>query len=156
MADRLPVRERILQYIKTLFENATDIGGEPNLMWEAIVRAPLTDKERKTKSCLSLMEGRERKQDRSLVTDKFLDFSVEFEVRTFMGEDPATFLNLVLADIQKTMGEHRQAGGLCLHVEETGSDVDISSGEDRVVGGIVFFVIHYRHMTDDPTRAQGE
>ncbi len=152
----LPIREQVLQYIKSKFEAVTSVGGETNLTWERVVRAPLSDADRKLKTCVSLMEGRERVSEKTLVTDCLLDFSVEFEVRTYIGEDPATFLNLVLCDVRKTMMEDRQCGGLCLHVQEVANETDITSGSDRMVGGIVFFTITYRHMTGDPTRALGE
>lgn len=156
MADNLPVRERVLAYLKAKFEAVTSVAGE-QFPWEAVVRAPLSDQERGTQACLSIQEGRERKLDKaSMVEEKFLDITIEWEVRAYMGEDPATYNNLVLADIQKTVGQDRQCGGMCLDMQETGSSVDVTTSHAPVIGGIVFFTIHYRHIAGDPTRAIGE
>lgn len=157
MADTpLPVRERIMERFKANFEAITGIGGEPDLTWERIIRAPITDNDRKLKTVMSLQEGRETHGQVSVAEDKFLDVSFEFEIKTYMGESPATFLNLVIADILKTLAGDRQLGGLCLHVRVTGSDTDIQSEGDARVGGIVFATVHYRHRDGDPCRLLGE
>lgn len=151
-----PVSERILQHLKARFEAVTDLGGEPGLTWETIIRAPIKDENRKLKSVLSIMQGHERTGAMSMTEEKFLDVSFEFEVKAYAGEDAGTFVNQLIAEIQKTLAVDRQCGGLCLHVRVTGSDCDIESEGDRRVGGIVFATIHYRHRDGDPCRLLGE
>lgn len=157
MADTpIPVRERIMERLKSNFEAVTDLGGEPGLTWESVVRAPIGDNERKLKSAVSLQEGREVCSVVSVAEDKQLDVSVEFEIKSFAGESAATFQNYVLAHVLKTLAGDRQLGGLCLHVRVTGDDMDIQSEGDPRVGGIVFATIHYRHREGDPCRLLGE
>jgi len=152
----VPVRERILTTLKTLFEAATDIGGEPGLIWERVIRARISDNDRKLKTVLALVEGHERSSPVSLAIEKALDLSIEFEVRAYVGESPATFVNLMLADIEKTLFAHSQLDGLCLHLQVTGSDSEIEAETETVVGGAIYVTVRYRHMYGDPCRLIGE
>lgn len=151
-----PVRERIIAALQTLF-NARDAAVDGELVtWERVGRAPLGDDTSRFSAVCAVLEGREIviKSAAPVITRR-LEVAIEFEVKPYAAEEPAIFLNEVLADIQKTYAGDLQLGGLCLNMQETSNETDIESDGDRRVGGIVSLEITYRHMHADPAALLG-
>lgn len=81
-----------------------------------------------------------------------LRVATEFVYSMKIGDEPLTELNRILVDIQRLMRSDIQAGGLCLNIVESSSELDLDGPEDRLVGGIVFWEVLYKHATQDPTK----
>lgn len=150
------VRERIMQGLKYAFETVPLTIASETMQFDVVVRAPLTKAEREMKSCLSIMEGQERSSELTSRTEKRLEVSIEYEIEAFMGEEPQTFSTDALAAIEKYVADHFRNHRLCLHMKLTASETDVGRSGDRVVGGILFYEMTYRHRTGDPTKAVGE
>lgn len=152
-----PVLERIMQGLKFHFETVPmPVAAGETLDWDVIVRAPLTDAERKMDTCVSIMEGQERSSELTGQTEKRLEVSIEYEVKSYLGEEPQAYANEVKAALEKYIAAHFRSHRRCLHMRLTASETDVGRTGDRVVGGILFYEMTYRHRTGDPTKAVGE
>jgi hypothetical protein len=155
---KLPIRELILRALKKKFEDR-DAGQEDSnhlVTWDRVQRTPIGDAAQHLRSIAAIIEGTETTfKLTGNVVQKNLDVSVDFEVRPFRGEEPSTFVNEVLADVQRTMQEDVRLGGLALNVQEIRNETDFSGDKEVFVGGTVDYEISYRHMLHDPSEPVG-
>lgn len=157
MADGiLPVRERILEFIKGEFlQKANGVNGYVQT-WNTVQRRPLTDEEIALGSALGIFDTTEDNADEIQYQRKTMNVIIEFWLRTQIGEGPSSALNLALADITRTMLADLNMGALTIDVRETRSELDIDGPGDNIVGGIAVFDIVYRHQVGDPRKLMGE
>jgi hypothetical protein len=75
---------------------------------------------------------------------------VEFYCALMIGDDPATELNKMLLDVQRTIRADIYCSGLTLNIVESKNELDIDGPTDNLVAGVVEFSVLYRHLVDDP------
>lgn len=150
------VRKRLMQAIKTRFEDRQAGVDGAIITWNRVIRAPLSTIEKRIGNMLGITTGDERVIKRDMTLTRVLPVIIEFEARSFLGEDVEDAGIDILAEIQGTVHADLQFGGLCLHMYETGNTLDVDGENDRTIGGLVFFEATYRHLFDDPRRRPGE
>jgi hypothetical protein len=75
---------------------------------------------------------------------------IEFYCSLMIGDEPATELNKMLLDVQRTIRQDIYCSGLSLNIVESKNELDIDGPTDNLVAGVVEFSVLYRHLVDDP------
>ena len=155
-------RELVLRHLASLF-TAMEIGqpetidgyGNPNayeFTFSTVVRHPLSERERRTRYALAVVDGRENKiENIAFMTNQF-DVALDFSALLDTNESPSEVLNMMLTNMQRKIREDITLGGLVDRVAELGNDLDIEFWEERSVSGTLFIQIQYRHAEADPRR----
>ena len=157
------IRERILDYLIDSFANqqegvppGVDAWGNPteyDFTWDVVQREPLTDRERKKRFALAIIEQSEQKNPQTEpCTHSFMQLTFEFFCLVQRDESPAEITNMILGNIQRRLKEDITAGGLSYNIREVGNDIDIDAWADRQIDGVVNVAVLFKHATVDPRR----
>lgn len=150
------LRDNICEYWVSKFMDVDeDVDGHP-LRWNSVLRVPLPKAEKILGNALAIMDTRERKTPEIAATRCNLTLATEFAIRGFEGDNIASEVNKIMTSVQRVMLSDISSGGLSLHVVENASELDIEGPGDRLVGGVIFWDIQYRHKLGDPTKHRGE
>lgn len=154
----LSLREQIMQALVAVFQDIR--AGVPtadpfDFKWDAVVRYPLGDKERRARYAVSLVEGDETKRPLADSTNAFLSVEVNFFALAESREEPATQLNTILLNIQRAVRQDPMLGGLSIDVREDANTHSVDSFEDRQIEGSVFYTVVYKHAENDPRLQRG-
>jgi hypothetical protein len=150
----LSKRENIVQHLKDRFETVRQGVDGYTVEWDNVERGPLTRQDKILDATVSLTDTRETKTAMIGVYECRLTIVVEFAYRVREGDDPLHELNRLLVDVQRLMRTDIQAGGLCLNIVETSTELDAEGPADRVVGGVTFWEVLYRHSLQDPRKSR--
>lgn len=150
-------RDNIMEYFLDKFRDMRRGTNEYSTTWNDVSRKPLAASVAAVPdTAIAIMDHRERKNPLIGMYDCFLTVHTEFAIRLKLGDDPSTELNRLMVDVQRAMRSDNTAGGLCINIVETGSELDIEGPGDRLVGGIISWEVLYRHSLDDPRKHRGE
>lgn len=150
------IRENIMAHLKDRFETVEEGVGGSTLTWEHVTRDPLSKKAFQFESAVSILDPTERKTKEINYELATLRVAVEFTYRVMVGDERGTEANRLLMEIQKTMRSDIQTGGLALNTVEVRSELDIDGPDDKLIGGVSFWDVTYRHRNNDPTKLVGE
>jgi hypothetical protein len=153
------IRENILEFLKVRFEDLAEGSGGYTETWNTVTRRPLRAVEMDAGSSLAIFDTNERAVPEIQYTLKTLEVAIEFYIVARIGSDEdqnSTELNRLLTDIQRAMRSDITCGGLCHNSVETRSEFDLDGPGERLVGGITFWNISYRHKENDPRKLLGE
>jgi hypothetical protein len=158
----LSIRERVLVALCDLFSEmredqpqGVDAWGNPteyDLRWDVVQREPLTQRERKKRYAMAILDEREEKLPQIQTFHVNLSVTIEFWMLLNVNEDPSTCANRLLLNIQRRLREDITLGGLVLNVEERGNNIDVDSWTDKQIEGAIFLNILYKHAQADPRR----
>jgi len=148
----LSLRENIMAHLKDRFEQVKTGVNDFETEWDVVSRAPLSRTQKGLDATVSLTDTRERKTPMIGKMDCRLTVVVEFAYRVKQGDEPETELNRLLCEVQRTMRSDITAGGCCLNIVENSSELDLEGPDDRLVGGVTFWEVSYRHKVDDPRK----
>lgn len=146
------IRDNIMEHLKDRFETVRAGTNRYTTTWNMVLRAPLTKQSKIIGDSVSILDLTEKKDESIGQMTCRLRVAIEFVYVMKIGDEPLTELNRILVDIQRLMRSDIQAGGLCLNIVESSSELDLDGPEDRLVGGIVFWEVLYKHATQDPTK----
>jgi hypothetical protein len=148
---KISKRERIMTHLKERFEAIQSGIDGFSTTWNQVTRQPLSKSAVAMGDCLGLFDIREEKTPHMQFMLCTLTVVVEFYSRMQLGDDPATELNRMLLDVQRTFRSDIQCGGLALNIVETKNELDIDGPGDSLVAGVVEVQVQYRHYVDDPS-----
>jgi hypothetical protein len=150
MAD-ISKRERIMEHLKARFE-ARQAGVDGALYtWNTVTRRPISRVEVGMGETIGLFDVREVKNQEMLHMRCDLTVVIEFYCSLMIGDEPATELNKMLLDVQRTIRADIYCSGLTLNLVESRNELDIDGPTDNLVAGVVEFTVTYRHLVDDPS-----
>ena len=153
------IRENILGFIKDLFEGQSEGFNGYTETWNTVVRRPLTATEMDAGASMAIFDTNERNTPEIGHSLKTLEVGIEFFLVTKYGSDNdqnSSELNRLLTDIQRAIRVDIQMSGLAINSVETRSEFDLDGPGERLVGGITFWNITYRHKENDPRKLLGE
>jgi hypothetical protein len=144
-------RERIMEHLRERFLAVRMNDGEGyTTQWNIVTRTPLGKSEISMGDAVGLFDPNETKTQEMMFMRCSLTVQVEFYYSMQLGDNAATELNRLLLDVQRTMRQDIQCGGLCLNIVESRSELDIDGPGDSLVVGLAEFQVLYRHSVNDP------
>lgn len=149
----LSVRERILQQIKTDFEQ---MGTDYPFEWSYITRADLDTREYGKRYSIAILDTTEAKTPQIGHMECTLTIVLQWFATINSGDDPSTECNKVLTAIGRKLRENwrivEDGTGLqlALDTNEIANSIDIADARDRQIGGTMDVQVLYRHARDDP------
>jgi hypothetical protein len=151
VTEKVGKRERIMQHLLARF--AENQAGEDDytVTWNLITRKPVGRTEVGMGDAIGIFDTRESKVPDMLFMRCHLTVVFEFYCSLQMGDDPATELNRMLLDVQRTLRRDIYCSGLTLNIVETKNELDIDGPGDSLVAGVVEVQVLYRHFVDDPS-----
>ncbi len=154
MADS--IREQIMDSLVTRFNAVTDGIDEHEVTWNMVSRFPLNASQIKEGNVLFVMDSEESKIPEINFMRCSLTVITEFWYRVKVGDNAATEGNRLLAEVQKTMRQDIytkdiDSSGLTLNIVELRNEIDVDSISDRLINGIVYWQVQYRHAINNPT-----
>ena len=155
MAVPVSVRERILRKFILNFEAVQNGVDEHVVTWNTVTRRPIEDIEQQTDSSLIITEGVETAEDNVGTVRKSLEIATEFWVPVLIGDDRSALVNLMLADVIRTVREDSnliEAGTppICLATDVVEASNEVELNDEDKVGGVVLWRVKYRHDQIDP------
>lgn len=148
------LRFNIVQHLATRFKDAVDDQGAP--VWHQVLTDPVSKTSAIQAPSIGLYDPDERKNPEVGYKLCTLVLAVEFFLRPGLGEEGSDILDRYHTLIYKTIRKDINCGGLCLNSVENRFEKDIDGPDDRLVGGISFWELTYRHKANDPTKLVGE
>lgn len=147
------VRNQILEALKTKFEGIT--AGQPvsnpyDFTWSTVTRGVKALNAKNKKYALAIVDVDESKIQEIHITKCNLRVLLEFRCYIDANEESSDKANNVMGNIQRVIHEDTYLGGLCQDIAETGNEIDIDTENDRMVSGVVYLTVYYRHRTDNP------
>ena len=146
----LPVRERILQHLATRFTSRVEGTNGAVISWDQVVRTPIPASLNGMNSAIGIFDPAEAKKAQMGHNVCLLTVITEFTEKARLGDEPSTRLNLLLADVQRTMREDIYCGGLTLNIEEVRNEIDVEGVASKMLSGMVEWTVTYRHRASDP------
>lgn len=148
----LSKRQRIMMYFEDAFLSVRENIDGFTRTWTAVARKPLTNQERQSGNAIALYDLNEVKTPQMQFQFCNLTVYAEFYHQMAVGEHPADVLNMMLTDVQRVFRSDVTCGGLTINVEEKKNQIDVDGPLEKLVTGVVEFVVSYRHAADDPRR----
>lgn len=146
----LPMRERILQHLATRFTSRVEGTNGALLSWDRVTRTPIPANLDGFNAAIGIFDPSEVKRAQMGHNVCLLTVITEFSEKARLGEDAATRLNLLLADVQSTMRADIYCGGLTLNIEEVRNEIDVEGVASKMLNGMVEWTVTYRHRASDP------
>ena len=150
-----PVRERVLDNLKTTLEGMTTVGGYNfDFTSSTVQRWSMLGNSLVDLPAIVITSGPE--EQKSLANDHE-DCSFTVYIDAFYvndSDDEAvtdTYLNRLQGDIKKIVMIDEQRGGLALSTDVVGSAPFETADEQPYAGMTVELLIKYRHLRSDPT-----
>lgn len=150
------LRLNILEYIKGLFEAATDDPNPPTgrknygIEFSTVRLGPLSSEDNRKRFAVGIIPGNENKSDLFPLKTALLPITIEFRVTVNRGDpDPLVMAERVLGVAQQIILDDRDFGGLILYHSEMGNEQDMFTYSDKAISGMVQFQVHYRHAIDN-------
>lgn len=153
MAVPVSIRERILRKFVLNFEEVQNGVDEHVVTWNTVTRRPIEDIEQQTDSSLIITEGVETADDNIGTVRKSLEIATEFWVPVLIGDDRSALVNLMLADVIRTVRADSnliEADGTCLATDVVEASNEVELSDEEKVGGVVLWRVKYRHDQIDP------
>jgi hypothetical protein len=145
------IREQILVHLMERFKQVVKNIDGHSVTWSSVYRSPIPSSEITRNSVISIIEEGETKRPRISVMDCDLTISTEFWYKMKLGDVPSMEANRLLSDIQLTMRSDISCNNLAYNLVEISNSIDIDSMTDRLINGVITWVISYRHNVDNPT-----
>jgi hypothetical protein len=143
-------RERIMQHLADRF-TARQAGVDDALYtWNTVTRRPISRVEVGMGETIGIFDVREVKEQQMMHMLCELTVVIEFYCSLMIGDEPATELNKMLLDVQRTIRKDIYCSGLSLNLVESKNELDIDGPTDNLVAGVVEVTVLYRHLVDDP------
>lgn len=144
------LRDQIMEHLKTRFsDQRKDVNGA-NITWDVVSREPLTKTQQEEGNTVGLYDTSERAEWVIGKTEKYMNVVVEGHVKVLDGDPIAPAAQLGLAECQRVMGLDIYCGGLSMRMEEKGNEIEIAGPDDRIIGFVTIWEIHYRHKVNNP------
>jgi hypothetical protein len=150
------IRERIMQSLVKRFEDMVAGINDYSTTWTMVSRVPLNSSQIKEGNILCVMDTEESKVAEINFMRCSLVVITEFWYRIRTGDNAATEANRMMTDIQRAMRSDIyttdiESSGLTLNIVESRNQLDIDSVSDRLINGLVYWQVQYRHSKDNPT-----
>lgn len=149
---QLSKRQRIMMFFEDAFLAARQYEDGYQTTWTAVSRKPLTKQEIQSGNAIAFYDVNEAKTPQMQFFLCDLTVFVEFYHTMAIGEHAADVLNQMLTDVQRKLREDITCGGLSYNLLERKNQIDVDGPLEKVVNGVVEFVVTYRHAVDDPRR----
>lgn len=153
-----PIRELIIQNIKTTLESITTSNGY-NFDVKEVKRLMNVPQKENAYPVIYIQEGLPEGGEEVVTpgrgkvlgkTTRILTTKLSFWLRDSNRANRPTQANLLLADIHKAMTVDVQRGGNAINTSETANILWLEENSDHLAGGKVEFEIEYRHKEGDP------
>ena len=151
------LRERIMRVIKRRFEVQQAGVSSAILTWDVVTRLPLTKDQQLEGYAIGIYDTSEKVRPDIGRDERFLNVAMEFHIKLAEDDDPETYLNGVLGEVQRVaqldlQNKEEDGYALSINMQEKGSELDISGTDSRNVAGLVVFEVHYRTKANNPFR----
>lgn len=146
------IREQILVNLKSRFSSVQPGVDGHTVEWLLVERAPINNSNIRNGEVISILDAEEVKTPRIAHMECNLTVVTEFWYKMKQGDEGSTEANRLLADVQKTMREDIYSNGLTYNIIELRNSLDVDSVNDRLVNGVIFWQVNYRHKLNDPTQ----
>ena len=162
MAIPLPIRERILRTIETNLAAMQEGEDEHVITWNTITRNPWEDIEQQMGDTIGIFDLSETSSDEQGYVRKTMEVATEFWIRPKLGDNDASEINIVMADVNRVMRADTTfivdvgppVCQLAIDLVEVRSEIDLE--REDLVGGVIIWNILYRHDQDDPRKIFGQ
>ncbi len=148
MAIPLPIRERILQKIEANLTAMQEGEDEHVITWNTITRNPWEDIEQQMGDTIGIFDLSETSSDEIGFVRKTMEVATEFWIRPKLGDNDASEINIVMADVNRVMRADTT------FIVDPGPPVCQLAVD--LVGGVIIWNILYRHDQDDPRKIFGQ
>lgn len=151
-----PIRERIMEVFRKRFlAQQRGVNGAA-VTWDVVERRPLTSDEQSRGYALAIFDTSQKKKDLVGKTECYLNCVFEFYVTLSEGDEPGTFGNTILAEVQRVaMLDLNMAEGdgfqLTVDVQEKGDELEIIAPEPNHISGVLVVEVTYRHKSGKPS-----
>lgn len=151
-----PIRERIMEVMKQRFlDQQRGVDGAA-VTWDVVERRPLTADEQGRGYAIGIFDTSQKKKDLVGRTECYLNVVLEFFITLADGDEPGTFANTILAEVQRVAMldlNMKEADGyqLSLDVQEKGDEIEINAPEPKRIAAVLIVEITYRHKTGKPS-----
>jgi len=151
----LTVREQVVQKIVDLF--TTVCAGIPlndpyTVSWSLVTRYGLLEAQSKKRAVLRIDDPEEHKVARTGYYDCTLRVLLEWMYYTDPTGDVSEQANMLVGEIQRRVREDPSLGGIAFDCKEVGNTKEVGGPTERVVQGVVFLNVQYRHAENDPRK----
>lgn len=156
MAD-LPVRERIMVALEAKLSTMAqgEPVADPYLYTASLVeRADITKLSRGKTLTIGVFDPSETKIASLTALEGAMDATirciVEWHATVDIETKPSTQCNIIHAEILRRIMEDETLGGLARNVIEVGNEFNIDDVNDKMLDGVIFLNILYKHAKRDP------
>lgn len=147
---RPSARQLIIDHLVARFE-AIEAGVDDFVTgWSVVKTVPLSKEDTRHSTALGIYDTSEENRDEIGHQQKLMNVVFEFHAVTLEGISPDKFARQLLAEIERTIHLDIYMGQLAMDAQERGNELDVESGNDKVVSGVVIYQIRYRHRVGDP------
>ena len=146
---RHTVREQIMQNLQAIFEAAPS--DPDDISWGVVTRKVLNKTILGTNPyAIGLYDTSEKIQEGVGWEMRTFNVVLEFHVALMENDEPSTFLNHCLGQVETRIGQDISLGGLASNCQTRGSELDIDGAFDKYVSGILIVAVSYRCSANNP------
>ena len=143
-------REKIIQHLIARFEAQVQGTASARVTWGVVSDLPLSKTQQEDGYAVGIYDTSEKVKVDIGRDTRFLNVVVEFHLKLYEDDPQTSYLRQALGEVQRVMGSDIYCGGLTMNVTEMGSELDVTSSNDRRVAGVSVFEVKYRTPTNQP------
>jgi hypothetical protein len=149
------MRERIMRVFKARFEAQQRGIHQAALTWNVVSRKPLSVSDQNAGFAIGIYDTSEKKQDAVSRVECFLNVVFEFHATLAESDDPETWANGVLGEVQRVATldlnmKEEDGYHLSVDVKEKGNELENFAEKATKVSGVLVVEVQYRHRPGNP------